>query len=265
MVKGKRFFDERPWICDVVASLCLAACVTALFSIGGISFNRCLNICHPELYAKIFKPKVNIGLCGSFWVAGVLMSLPPLLGWTRNVYDHKYMECVFNRLHSESYTIFYTAVVVFTPVLIISVSYAKIFIHVRDSKRRIAQMKGADGNKKVGGGNNALDSSLKLARTLFCIFGVFVFCWTPFAILVVADPGDKAPMEVHLYILLLAHMHSSLNPLVYAITNKHYRHGYKLVVLYLFSCGNKRKLSLSVGDSTAISVTQTASTVASKG
>ena len=39
-------------------------------------------------------------------------------------------------------------------------------------------------------------SSIKLARTLFIIFAIFVSCWSPYAILVLIDWGDNAPPEV---------------------------------------------------------------------
>ena len=244
MVLGKQYFDARPALCDIVASFCLGSCVTALFSIGGVSFHQCLHICYPDLYNKVFSPKINVGLCFVFWGVGVLMALPPLVGWTHNLYDPKYLECFFNRLHDISYTVFFTVVVVFTPVMIISVSFIKIFMHFRASKKRLAQAEAAKGGSGGGGGGGSKgsDGQVRLARTLFIIFGVFVLCWAPIALLIVADFVDRAPMEVHLYILLLAHMHSSANPIVFAITNKHYRDGYKMAALFVFTCGQKKSI-----------------------
>ena len=76
---------------------------------------------------RVFNLRVNILLCISFWFVGIGMSLPGLVGWTDNVYDHKMLECIWNRTHSLSYTIFFSACVVFTPVAIISFSYIKIY------------------------------------------------------------------------------------------------------------------------------------------
>ena len=44
--------------------------------------------------------------------------------------------------------------------------------------------------------NKQLDQSLKLAKTLFIIFSFFVFCWIPYALIVVIDIKDEAPLEV---------------------------------------------------------------------
>ena len=126
MLAGKVYFIERPILCDTVATVCLTACVTALFSIGGISFNRYLHICHPNLYLVIFRGKNNVLLCILFWFCGFGLSLPGLLGWTDNVYDHKMLECIWNRLHSLSFTIFFSTCIVAAPVCIISFRYISI-------------------------------------------------------------------------------------------------------------------------------------------
>ncbi len=52
MTEGKSFFDARPALCDVLATLCLVVCCTALYSIGGMSFNQYIHICHPHLYMR---------------------------------------------------------------------------------------------------------------------------------------------------------------------------------------------------------------------
>nr|AKQ63072.1 orphan G-protein coupled receptor 64 [Platynereis dumerilii] len=229
MVYGSEYFDSRPAVCDFIATLCIAACVTALFSIGGISFNRFISICHPSVYSKVFGLKANLAMCFAFWVGGIGMSLPALVGWTDNIYDHKMLECIWNRLHSLSYTIFFSTCVVFTPVVIISFSYLKIFLHVRASRRKVATMAGANAATK-----KQEQSSLKLARSFFIIFMIFVGCWSPYAILVLVDWNDSLPLNVHLFILMVAHLHASLNPLVHAITNTHFRKGYAICISKMF-------------------------------
>ncbi len=225
MVKGREYFENRPVLCDITSSICLTACVCALFSIGGISFNRYLNICRPNIYPHVFNLRNNIIMCVSFWCVGLVMALPGLVGWTDNVYDHKMLECIWNRLHSLSYTIFFSSGVVLTPIIIISFSYICIFLHVRASKRKIDSE--ATHQQKA---KKNMAGPVKLAKTLFIIFLIFVSCWGPYALLVVIDFNDKLPHELHLYVLMLAHMHSTLSPIVYAITNIHFRNGYKMIL-----------------------------------
>ena len=73
---------------------------------------------------------------------------------------------------------------------------------------------------------------LKLARTLFIIFVIFAFCWVPYAIIVVVDHENTFPREIHIFTILFAHTNSSLNSIIYGLTNKHFRRGYLKVIGY---------------------------------
>ncbi|ELU11620.1 hypothetical protein CAPTEDRAFT_36345, partial [Capitella teleta] len=229
MVYGSEWFVRRVVLCDAVATVCIAACVTALFSIGGDGFSRFCHICHPHAYHRLFTLRTNIIICIFIWLAGFGMSLPALVGWTDNIYDPKYMECIWNRKYSMTYTIFFSTCVVAAPVAIIAISFIKIYIHVQSSRKRVAVYR----NQSV---NQAKSLSIKLARSLFIVFTGFVACWTPYAIIVIVDFKDRAPEEVHLFILLLAHMHSTLNAIIYAMSNAQFRKGYLVALTSLYPC-----------------------------
>jgi ABC-type Fe3+ transport system permease subunit len=98
-------------------------------------------------------------------------------------------------------------------------SYIRIYQHYRASRRRVAQS--SEESSRQG--------SFRLARTLFITFAVFVTCWAPYVMVVTVDQHDDFPMEVHLYALLLAHLSSSLNAVVYGLTNSAFREGYKII------------------------------------
>ena len=228
MASGKVYFDQRPLLCDAAATICVGACVNSLLSIGGISFNRCIHICHTKIYHSISGLRTNICICVMFWVFGFGVSLPGLFGWTDNIYDHKMLECVWDRTRSLSYTIFFSTVAVFTPILIIATSYIKIVTFVVASKKKVAKI--CHNQEYISKSRTA---SLKVAKSLFIIFAIFVICWAPYASVVLIDFQDQAPLEVHLYILLLAHIHATLNAIVYWATNKHFRTGYLIVLARL--------------------------------
>ena len=255
MIKGHTYFSTRPLLCDSISTLCLTACVNALFTIGGISFNRYLNICHPSIYPTVFNRRNNILMCIGFWSVGILLSLPALIGWTKNVYDHKMLECIWNRLHSRSFTIFFSAFIVATPVVVISYSFLRIFLYVRSSRKRVASLameSSVDNGNKTSNSitstatAKAQRSSVHLALTLGVIFAVFVVCWSPYALIVVIDMGDKQPLSVYLYILLLAHLHATLNCIVYGVTNRLFRNAY-IAVLSHVCCTLRCKTKYLVG------------------
>ncbi len=79
-------------------------------------------------------------------------------------------------------------------------------------------------------------SELRLARTLFIVFIVFCVCWTPYALVCLIDRYDKAPKWYYAFSILLAHASSTLNSLLYAVTNKGFRDAYKVFLKRVCPC-----------------------------
>ena len=223
MCLGKTFFDRHYYLCDLVTTVCLSACICALYSIGAVGFNMYIQICHPVIYQTMFSFYSTLFFCLLIWIFGALVCIGPLFGWSMNVYDEKVLECFWSRTHSFSFTLFFSAAIVFVPVFIISFSFIRIFLHVRASKQRLK-------NNKSKNDRTISSGVTHLASTLSIIFLVFIICWLPYSLIIVLDFDDSLPMEVYLYTLLLAHMHSTLNCFVYYLTNPHFQQGYQLVL-----------------------------------
>ena len=81
---------------------------------------------------------------------------------------------------------------------------------------------------------------LKLAKTLFVVFLVFLVCWAPYASLCLFDPGDLVSKEFYIIAIKLAHTNSSLNSILYAAMNKNFLEGYKLFLRKVFLCLPKK-------------------------
>ena len=203
-------------------------------------FSRYIHICYPGYYDRLFNTCYISSYCFFTWVVGMAVSLPGLIGWTRNIYDHKLLECFWNRKHSLSFTIFFSTCIVALPILVISYSFLRIYLHVRASRLRVRRQKdillSPTSEKQTKTIPSRRNKSVHLALMLFISFSVFAVCWAPYAILVVVDFADTLPMPLYLYILMLAHLHSSANWLVYAATNQHFRCGYRLA-FSLITCG----------------------------
>ena len=199
-------------------------------------YYRYFHICHPGLYKKVFNLRTYLAMICSFWIAGALTTIPLFVGWGRHTYDTKTLQCFWDRTASLSFAIFFSAGIVATPTVIISFSYGALYHHVLASKRRIQVSNGIDNNgasKNSGYEARQRSRTIKLAKSLFIIFLVFVGCWSPFALLVVLDHKDVAPHEVHLFITQLAHLHASANCIVYALTNSQMRRAYRTVFVRL--------------------------------
>ena len=239
IVKGEGWFIIRPAICEAVASICLTSCFCSLMSIGAVSFNRYIHICHNEHYRKIYTPRNSVLICVGLWIVCFTAEMSCFIGWGDHSYDRKTLSCVWDRTADFSYTVFFSGAGVAFPIVLISICYIKIYAFFRASKKRVAAMEmnspsggskpDADGVRQIKK-QSARNESMKLARTLFIIFAVFAACWTPYAIIVVADIHDEYAMEVHIFSILLAHTNSSLNSVLYGLTNVHFRQGYLKVV-----------------------------------
>lgn len=159
----------------------------------------------------------------------IIFSLPNFFGWSGQIFDSK-MSCLFDHTAELSFTIFIFGLVM-TPAL----CYLMIFRHVRRSKKKEAADLQSTGQPAM---SRAKRSSMKLAGTLSIIFVVFVVCWTPFTLLLLVDFQDKLALEIHLFATMLAHTNSSLNCVLYGLTNNHFRRVYR-GVLHLDRCSRK--------------------------
>ncbi len=64
-VKGKAFFDERPLLCEMTASLCIMTCICAFLNLTVISLSRYIRVCwnSGNFYYKIFTRKTCTTMC----------------------------------------------------------------------------------------------------------------------------------------------------------------------------------------------------------
>lgn len=141
-------------------------------------------------------------------------------------------------------------------------------MHVNESKKRIAAMnasvsEGAGGSSKAGelSAKQRKDSA-RLARTLFIIFIVFVFAYTPWSAIVALDFYDNVSVEVYVWSVLAAHGSSCVNWVLYAITNRQFRRAY-VQVLGLGKC-SPRAAALLVEGSTVAQAHSSAKTESSQ-
>nr|QVK45857.1 G protein-coupled receptor [Proales similis] len=220
---GKSFFDANPFLCNLIGASCLVACVTSLMNIGGLAFNRYINICHHHLYEKWFSKKLTAVYCLLTWLIGLAMDVPNLTGWGGHYYDEKSLVCVWNRLASQSYSIFFPMSSIIIPSILILYFYIRIFVFASMASKRAASQQSKKEFKK----------SLKIAFGLFASFMLFFVCWVPFGFIVMIDFHDQLPMTVHAYFMMFAHLNSSLNPVLYAVCNPAFQRGYKQLILRL--------------------------------
>ena len=215
-VEGEAWFAERPGLCIVVSLICLTACSCSLNSIGAVSFNRFIHICHYSWYKTFFTRTKCILFCVGLWVYSFLLGSPNFFGWGGHVYDQKVLTCIWDR--TSSYSLFLIIFAIFIPSVVIGVSYLCIYLYVKESRKKISGRSRYKQKREK--------ESVKLTLTLFIIFATFVVCWMPYAIVILADTYDTFSAEVHMFTLLIAHTNSSINSVLYGVFNRNFRNAY---------------------------------------
>lgn len=170
---GEDFYAGRIGFCHFLGALCLVACGTSLVNMGSLAVNRYINICHNKSYKELFTFKKTIGLCIFAWIAGLLVDLPNFLGWGGHFFDPKSANCMWNRLASKSYSIFFPTTAIFLPCVAILFCYVRIFVFAYMAKLRTSK------SITVAAQINSREmiQSLKIARALFASFSSFTICW----------------------------------------------------------------------------------------
>jgi len=61
--------------------------------------------------------------------------------------------------------------------------------------------------------------TIRQVKTVFIIFVAFICCWSPYVFVLLYDVSDSLPLSVHLYTSMIAHLHASLNFVIYSLNS----------------------------------------------
>lgn len=219
-MKGERFFNGLPFMCEFVASMCLTACFCAFLNLTCLTINRYFFVCHNHMYDFLFGRKTCIAICILTWPIAFVFEMPNIFGWGDHGFDTKNHSCIWDRTASLSYTLFVSIGLIGGPLMLMGFCYIMIFRYIWNSKKNLYKFEASDPNamKKAWG------ETIRTSRTLFVVFCVFLTCWLPYAFVIALDVNNTFPMWLHLYVTLLAHLHSSANCVVFTICNQKFRY-----------------------------------------
>ncbi|XP_046363509.2 melatonin receptor type 1B-B-like [Haliotis rufescens] len=253
-LEGSDFFDRIPGLCRAIGSLCTMSCVASLMTIAAMSCNRYVFIVHSKYYRTIFKARNCVIFCMSFYCVGLCLVLLNFADIGDHNFDHKSLECIWARMATYPYTVVFSIVLVWIPITVTGICYLRMYLHVRAVRKRVKQ-KRADRSKT----NTNKPPSFRLARTLFIIYVVFSVCWIPYALIIVLDASDTFHFGAHVYIVVFAHLHPSINWLVYYATHRKFHNAF-LEILHLNKCLKRKPDAASSSQTPFDSSKQTSTT-----
>lgn len=167
-------------------------------------------------------------LIGTSWLIAIAMGALPILGWNciGNLHDCS----TILPLYSKKYLAFGTTVFLVL-LLVVSVLYARIYILVKSSSRKVNQ----DSNS---------EHVMSLLRTIIIVVGVLIVCWTPIFMLFLVDAVCDQRCTVLYYskwFIAPALLNSAINPVIYTLSSREMRQTFLALV-----CIDKVKICVDI-------------------
>lgn len=237
--------------CLFTVSVLVVLCTISIFCLVAVSVDRYWAILHPMGYSRTVRTKTAIGIICVCWVAGTLVGFLPLFGWNAGEKDDH--RCIFTNVMDYDYLVFlYFATIIF-PALLIAAFYAHIYRVI--VKQQIVTMDPGDPPRKGGGSlrvgimrlglrSGQLERShhttgtmlrclgaarkreVKATQNLSRIVVFFIVCWFPLYTIncvMAFCPQCEVNDFFMKFCIILSHLNSVGNPLLYAYHLKDFR------------------------------------------
>lgn len=187
-------------------------------------------------------------MCVAPYCVGLSLVLLNQAGIGHHSFDGKSLECVWDRMATFPYTVAFSVTLVWFPSVILAICYLRLYLFVRNQKKIIQKYQIKSNTFGTSQRHSRRNMQLSLAKTLFLIYAVFMTFWCPYALLMVVDVNNTFSHEVHVYITTFAHLHPSVNWLIYLFTQRRFAEAYR----YTLSCACYRSTYLDVRESADI-------------
>ncbi|XP_062979411.1 histamine H2 receptor [Elgaria multicarinata webbii] len=217
-------------LCNVYISLDVMLCTASILNLFMISLDRYYAITAPLRYTTVVTPlRVAVAMF-LIWVVSLMVSFLPIhLGWNTNDTtvqntrsSNEKREC---KLEVNSMYVLVDGLLTFyLPLLIMSITYYRIFKIAREQAKRINNTNCCKTDR------HALPTvkEHKATVTLAAVMGVFIVCWFPY-FTVFTYRGIKGQVYETLMtiVLWLGYANSAVNPVLYAALNRDFRTAYQ--------------------------------------
>ncbi|XP_051027444.1 histamine H2 receptor isoform X2 [Acomys russatus] len=231
--------------CNIYTSLDVMLCTASILNLFMISLDRYCAVTDPLRYPVLVTPvRVAISLV-FIWVISITLSFLSIhLGWnsrneTKGGNDTSKCKVQVN----EVYGLVDGLVTFYLPLLIMCVTYYRIFRIAREQAKRI---------NHISSWKVATIREHKATVTLAAVMGAFIICWFPYFTTFVYRGlrGDDAINEVVEGIVLwLGYANSALNPILYAALNRDFRKAYQQLFHCKLARHDSHKMSLKLSSS----------------
>uniref|UniRef100_A0A3P9MC34 Adenosine receptor A3 n=1 Tax=Oryzias latipes TaxID=8090 RepID=A0A3P9MC34_ORYLA len=211
------------YTCLFLSCLVLVITQSSILSLLAIAIDRFLRIKIPIYNIIVTQRKAYVAVC-LCWILSFLSGFVPMMGWNNyasvGITNSSDIICNFTAVIPMDYMVyfnFFGCVVV--PLSIMILLYLEILRVIRKQLNLRAEAT-CDANKYY-------QKELKLVKSLALVFFLFLICWLPIHIInciTLFGPTRKIPKLVLYVGILLSHVNSAVNPMIYAFRIKTFRH-----------------------------------------
>ncbi|XP_075217889.1 uncharacterized protein LOC142322694 [Lycorma delicatula] len=215
--------------CLFTLSLLVVLCTISIFSLVAVSVDRYWAILYPMGYSRNVRTRTAICIICGCWVAGTLVGFLPLFGWNAaKLKNHELEACRFTQVMDYNFLVFiYVGTIIF-PGVLMAAFYAHIYTVVVKQLRQMVTVNGTTGGSgamlRVLGA--ARKREVKATQNLSVIVLFFMICWFPLYtinFIKAFRPDFPIPILLNNFFIILTHLNSAGNPLLYAYHLRDFR------------------------------------------
>ena len=225
LARGKWIFGES--FCRFHGFGVLTFGLVSLHTMGLISVSRYFCVVRPNQFVILFTRRRTLLFTAATWCLGLIGSVPPhFFNPSGFQFQPGKAMCLYTFDTNIGYTLFIEIVYIATPLLLITVCYAKVFREVSRTNRVFAQLNNFQSLR-----TNIEEA--KVTKTLVTVMVGFSLCWLPICIIDIIDASrgkPTLPRQLYLMYSSLVYLSSTINPFIYGVTNRTFRRAYFNVV-----------------------------------
>ena len=231
---GEWIFDTN--FCRFQGFAMFTFALVSLHTMGVIAVSRYFCVVKPAKYVSIFNKRRVSMYIAVVWCVALVGSVPPFL-FENGGYKFQPGKamCMYTFYTNIAYTAFIECVYIATPLTLIAICYAKVFYTVLRSNQVFSHKNNPEQLR-------ANVEEARVTKTLATVMAGFAFCWLPICIMDYIDAASgepTLPRQAYLTYGFLAYLSSTINPFIYAATNRHFRREYKNIWRNLFTLTSK--------------------------
>lgn len=216
--------------CTIYAALGSVSGIGAAISNAAIAYDRYKTISSPLQGRLNFVQAALICIFTWFWTMPFTL-FPMFKIWGRYIPEGFLTTCSFDYLTDNQDTKMFTLCIFawayFIPMVLIIVSYLRLFKHVQAHEKMLKeQAKKMNVKSLQANQTNSTSVEIRIAKAAFTIFFLFVCAWTPYAIVaMIGSFGNKQLLTPASTMIpaVACKIVSCVDPWVYAISHPRYR------------------------------------------